>query len=152
MELRKSDDPRHFGHAVTSLRRWPLWGSVVPARRYKVFAHMLYRAGARRPRRLDDLVGRLTRGPGHMPSTQQMQMQVMHRLPAIVTGVDDNAVSLIELLRTRQIGGRRHQVSEQRLMLRKRLRLRCDVLFRDDEQVSRGLGLMSGNAMQNSSS
>jgi glycosyltransferase involved in cell wall biosynthesis len=42
VELRNSDDPRHFGHAVESLRRWPLWGKVVPARRYKVFAHMLY--------------------------------------------------------------------------------------------------------------
>ena len=42
VELRKSDDPRHFGHAVESLRRWPLWGKVVPAQRYKIFAHMLY--------------------------------------------------------------------------------------------------------------
>jgi cellulose synthase/poly-beta-1,6-N-acetylglucosamine synthase-like glycosyltransferase len=39
----RSDDPRHFAHAVTSLRRWPLWGRIAPARRYKVFAHMLYR-------------------------------------------------------------------------------------------------------------
>jgi glycosyltransferase involved in cell wall biosynthesis len=47
VELRKSDDPRHFTHAVHSLRRWPLWGKVVPARRYKVFAHMLYRQARR---------------------------------------------------------------------------------------------------------
>jgi glycosyltransferase involved in cell wall biosynthesis len=48
VELRKSDDPRHFTHAVESLRRWPLWGKVVPARRYKVFANMLYRQLVRR--------------------------------------------------------------------------------------------------------
>lgn len=43
VELRKCDDRRHFRHAVESLRRWPFWGKVVPLRRYKIFAHMLYR-------------------------------------------------------------------------------------------------------------
>jgi glycosyltransferase involved in cell wall biosynthesis len=43
IELRSSNDPRHLRHAMKSLRRWPLWDEVVPARRYKVLASMLYR-------------------------------------------------------------------------------------------------------------
>ena len=48
IELRHSDDPRYLRHAVTSLLKWPLWGRIVPARRYKVFANMLYRRARRR--------------------------------------------------------------------------------------------------------
>ena len=37
---------RNTGIQAATLRRWPLWGKVVPARRYKVFAHMLYSQAA----------------------------------------------------------------------------------------------------------
>ena len=43
IELRQCNDPQHFHHALVSLRKWPLCGTIVPARRYKVFAHMLYK-------------------------------------------------------------------------------------------------------------
>jgi glycosyltransferase involved in cell wall biosynthesis len=43
VELRNSGDLRYMKHAVTSLRRWPLWDKVVPARRYKIFANMVYK-------------------------------------------------------------------------------------------------------------
>jgi len=49
IELRQCDDPRHLHHALVSLRKWPLCGTIVPARRYKVFAHMLYKRA--RPKR-----------------------------------------------------------------------------------------------------
>ena len=49
VELRHHNDSRYMQHAVTSLCRWPLWGKIVPARRYKIFANMLYK----RARRLD---------------------------------------------------------------------------------------------------
>jgi hypothetical protein len=42
IELRQSADPRHLHHALVSLGKWPLWGTIVPAKRYKVVAHMLY--------------------------------------------------------------------------------------------------------------
>ena len=48
MELRNCGDSRHMRHAVTSLRRWPLWGKVVPANRYKVFASMMYKRARQR--------------------------------------------------------------------------------------------------------
>ena len=43
IELRQCDDPRHLHHALVSLRKWPLCGAIVPARRYKIFAHMVYK-------------------------------------------------------------------------------------------------------------
>lgn len=47
VELRDCGDSRYMKHAVTSLRRWPLWGKVVPARRYKIFANMVYKRAKR---------------------------------------------------------------------------------------------------------
>lgn len=44
IELRSSQDPRHLYHALVSLRKWPLFGKVVPARRYKIVANMLYKS------------------------------------------------------------------------------------------------------------
>ena len=48
IELRKSNDPRYMKHALTSLGRWPLCDQVVPAKRYKVLANMLYKRTRRR--------------------------------------------------------------------------------------------------------
>jgi glycosyltransferase involved in cell wall biosynthesis len=41
--LRNANNERHWEYAIESMLRWPLWGTVVPWRRYWVFAHMLYR-------------------------------------------------------------------------------------------------------------
>ena len=70
-----------------------------------------------------------------MASTQKMKMQVVDRLPTIVPCINDDAISLIELMLAGQVRGSRHQVPEQRLMLSDSLRLGCDMFFRDDEQV-----------------
>jgi len=40
--LRDANDERYWEYAIESMLRWPLWGVVVPGRRYRVFAHMLY--------------------------------------------------------------------------------------------------------------
>jgi hypothetical protein len=48
IELRNCGDAGPMRHAMTSLRRWPLWGKVVPARRYKVLASMLYKRARQR--------------------------------------------------------------------------------------------------------
>ena len=50
---------------------------------------------------------RLTRRPGHTPATQQMQMQMIHRLPSIVSSVHDDPVAFAQLLvaRNRVSGG-----------------------------------------------
>lgn len=40
--LRAIQNDRHWEYAIESLLKWPFWGEVVPAQRYRVFAHMLY--------------------------------------------------------------------------------------------------------------
>jgi hypothetical protein len=74
-----------------------------------------------------------------VPSTKDMQMKVVYRLSSIIARVDDDTVALIEMLSTSDLGGRSHQVSEQRSMLGKSLRLRSDVLFRNDKKMSGSL-------------
>ena len=41
--LRDANNERYWEYAIESMLRWPLWGRIVPWRRYRVFAHMLYR-------------------------------------------------------------------------------------------------------------
>jgi glycosyltransferase involved in cell wall biosynthesis len=43
IELRSIQDPSHLHHALHSLRRWPLFGAVVPLRRYKITVNMIYK-------------------------------------------------------------------------------------------------------------
>jgi len=52
-----------------------------------------------------------------MASAEQVQMQMMYCLSALIACVNDNAVSLVELVRARKVSGRRHHVTEQGLML-----------------------------------
>ena len=40
--LREAKNERYWEYAIESFLKWPLWGAVVPAYRYRVFAHMLY--------------------------------------------------------------------------------------------------------------
>jgi hypothetical protein len=79
-----------------------------------------------------------------MAPTQKMKVEVVDCLPAVVTGIDDDAISLVELMLASQVRSSSHQVTEQRLMLRNSLRLGCDVFLRDDEQVCGGLGIDIG--------
>ena len=46
-----------------------------------------------------------------MASAEQMQVQMMHGLPSIVPGVDDDAVPLLEFERASEVGCRRHEVA-----------------------------------------
>ena len=81
----------------------------------------------------------LTRRPAHCPPSQQVKVQVMDGLATLIARVDDDAVALVEPLVAREVGSGGHQVAQQRLVLRERLRLGCDVLFGDEEQMCRGL-------------
>jgi glycosyltransferase involved in cell wall biosynthesis len=40
--FREARNDRYWEYAIESFLKWPLWGAVVPADRYKVFAHMFY--------------------------------------------------------------------------------------------------------------
>lgn len=79
--------------------------------------------------------------PAHSASTQQMQMKMMDRLPAILPGIDNHAISLAQLLRPRQIGRSHQKMSQKRFMLGKCLGLRSKVLSGNDQQVNRSLGI-----------
>ena len=74
-----------------------------------------------------------------MPSAQHMQMQMIHRLSAIGPGIDDYSIAVIQMQRPRQLRRHRHQMSQQRRMLRQRIRQRSDVLLRNYKQVNRRL-------------
>jgi glycosyltransferase involved in cell wall biosynthesis len=42
LALREAQNERYWEYAIESFLKWPLWGTVVPFHRYRVFAHMLY--------------------------------------------------------------------------------------------------------------
>jgi hypothetical protein len=76
-----------------------------------------------------------------MPASEQVQMQVVHGLAAIVTRIHNNSVTLIQLLFTGNRSGRSHQMAHQSSVLSQRLRRRADVLFRNHEHMCRCLGI-----------
>lgn len=76
-----------------------------------------------------------------MPSTKQMQMQVVHRLPPIISRVHDDPVTLIQLLFARNLCRRSHQMTHQRRIFGQRLRGRTNVLLRNDQEVRGRLGI-----------
>lgn len=71
-----------------------------------------------------------------MPSAQQMQVKMIHRLPSIFASIDDDAVAAFQLLASRQAGSGSQQMTKQRRMFSRRLRLRGDVLFGNNQQMS----------------
>jgi len=72
-------------------------------------------------------------------AAQQMQMQMMHRLTAIIAGVDDDSVSTVQLVTAGDLCRGRHQMAYQCGVLGKRLGLRGDMLFGNDQDVGRCL-------------
>jgi hypothetical protein len=75
-----------------------------------------------------------------------VEMQVVDCLPTVIARIDDDAIAAIELMVTGEVCGDRHQMSEQRLMLRYGLGLGGDVLFGNDEQMRGRLGVDVGKA------
>ena len=68
-----------------------------------------------------------------MSSAQQVQMQVVYRLSAVVAGVNDNTIASIQLLGAGQICGSGQQVTQQRSVFGCSLCLRGDVLFGNNQ-------------------
>lgn len=71
---------------------------------------------------------------------------MMNRLPAIVARIHDDPVPMAQLLATRNLGGRSHQVAYQRSMLRISFGKGSKMLLRYDQQVCRGLRVDIGEA------
>ena len=76
-----------------------------------------------------------------MPATQQMQMQMIHRLPTIVSGVHDDPVAFAQLLVACDRTGSRHQRTQQPCISLDCARRRSDVALRNNQHVCRRLGI-----------
>ena len=76
-----------------------------------------------------------------MPAAQQMQMQMIHSLAAVFACIDDDAIAAVQLTAARNLGCGSQQMTKQWSMFSRGLRLRGNVLFRNDKQMGRSLGI-----------
>ena len=67
-----------------------------------------------------------------MPARQQVQMQVIDRLSAIVASIHHHPVASIEIQGTRNVCRSSHQTPQQRSIVSNALCQRGNMLFRDD--------------------
>ena len=81
-----------------------------------------------------------------MPAAEQMQMQMVHRLPAIVTGVHNDPVTTVQLLFAGNLRRCGHHMTDQRSIFSERLRRGADVLLGDNQKVRGRLGIDVGEA------
>ena len=84
--------------------------------------------------------------PLHMPATEQVEMQMVHRLPAIVACIRDDSITTIQLLFPRNFCRGDHQVAHQRSIFRERFCSRSDVLLGDNQKMCRRLGIDVGKS------
>lgn len=61
---------------------------------------------------------------------------MVDRLSAVIAGVDDDAIPVVQILTAGDLGGGAHQVAEERGVLPICLRERRDVKLGDDQKVS----------------
>ena len=76
----------------------------------------------------------------HGAAPQQVKMQVIDRLAAVVARVDDDAVAVRESCFAGDLCGDGQQMPQQALVAAAGVRERGDVLARKDQQVGRRLG------------
>ena len=81
-----------------------------------------------------------------MPAAQQMQVQMIHRLPSIIARVYNDPVTAVQLLHACDLYRRGHQLAHQRTIFRLHLRGRDNVLLRNDQQMLRSLRIDIGKA------
>ena len=82
----------------------------------------------------------LSWGPGERAAAKQVDVEMVHGLPAVFAGVDDGAIALGEALASGDLGGDPEQVAEEGA--RRIFLTIChgnDVLARGDEDVDRRL-------------
>lgn len=81
-----------------------------------------------------------------MSAAEQVQMEMVHRLPAIVARVHDDPITMVQLLFARDLGRRGHQMAHQRRVFGQRFRRRANVLLRDNQKVCGRLGINVGKS------
>lgn len=73
-------------------------------------------------------------------------MEMVYGLSPVRTCVDDQAVAVVEVLRTGDVACFREQCAEETSVLGESMRVRADVAFRDDEDVDRRLRVDVGKS------
>ncbi len=81
-----------------------------------------------------------------MSATKQMQMQMVHRLAAIVPGIHDDPVPILQPLFAGDLGRGRHQMTHQCSIFHQRLRSGTNMLLRNNKQVGGRLRINVGEA------
>jgi len=79
-----------------------------------------------------------------VPAAEQVQMQVIHRLPTIITGVHNDPVAFAQLLIARNLASRSHQRSHQSHICSNCTCRRSNVPLRNDQHVCRRLRIDVG--------
>ena len=87
----------------------------------------------------------LSRGPRHLPPTQQMQMQMRHFLSAVWAAIEYQSVAVPERLGCSQRFSYNEQVPNQVDIPLLNLVITLDRLSRDNQNVSRCLGINVAN-------
>ena len=83
----------------------------------------------------DGSTGQLTGWPGHVASAEYVEVEMIDCLAAVLSRVGDHTVSaLLQAFRLRYGRSKREKTSQHRGV--RRSRERCDVLFRNREDVS----------------
>jgi hypothetical protein len=77
----------------------------------------------------------LSRRPGHGTAAEEVDMEVIHGLSAVVAGVNDDAVALAQAFFAGYLGGDPDEVTEQSGVMSCCLGERGDVFARQDEDV-----------------
>ena len=74
-----------------------------------------------------------------MSAAKQMQMQMIHCLAAIIARVHDDSVTFDQLLASCDLASRRHQRAHQASIFSNCTRRRSNMLFGNDQHMSRRL-------------
>jgi hypothetical protein len=72
-------------------------------------------------------------------SAEQVNVQVIYGLAAVLPGVDDETIAVVQLLLSRNLASQVQQVAEHRSVLRQSMCVRRDVLLRNDQYMHRSL-------------
>jgi hypothetical protein len=77
----------------------------------------------------------LSRGPGEGAAAEQVDVEMVDGLAAVMAGVENDAVAAGEFLFAGNLGGGPEQVAEQRGMVRTGISEGCEMFARNDEHV-----------------
>ncbi len=85
-----------------------------------------------------------SRRPGHVPSAQQVDVQMFNSLPTIGSCIDDTSIAPVQVQRARQFGDGSVHVADQCIVRPDSLSERNNVAARNDQYMRRRLRVHVG--------